>query len=60
MRDGSVNYKDFMAGIKEGKLPEEKLTEVIVKKVFAELKENEQYALDFRAFLILLKFYFFI
>lgn len=55
MRDGSVNYKDFMAGIKEGKLPEEKITEVLIKKVFVELKENEMYALDFRAFLILLK-----
>jgi len=26
MRDGSINYKDMMAGIKDGKLPEEKLT----------------------------------
>ena len=45
-----------MAGIKDGKLPEEKVTEVMIKKVFVELKANEQYALDFRAFLILFKY----
>jgi hypothetical protein len=56
MRDGSINYKEFMAGIKDGKLPEEKITEVMIKKVFVELKANEQYALDFRAFLILFKY----
>ena len=55
MREGSINYKDFMSGIKDGKLPGEKLTEVLIKKVFVELKANEQYALDFKAFLILLK-----
>ena len=53
MRDGSVNYKGLLNGIKDGKLPEEKITQTIVRKVFVELEENEQYALDFRAFLIL-------
>jgi len=30
-----------MSGIKEGKLPEEKITEVIIKKVFVDLKPTE-------------------
>jgi hypothetical protein len=56
MRDGALSYKSMMSGLHEGKLPEEKITEVLVKKVFMDLKEGEKYALDFKAFLILAKY----
>jgi hypothetical protein len=41
MRDGSVNFKAMLNGVKDGKLPEEKITQTIIRKVFVELEENE-------------------
>jgi hypothetical protein len=39
----------------EGKLPLEKINEVDIRKLFINKDLNEEYGLDFRAFLILMK-----